>query len=66
MLNRQGIKPDLANVQSLGQYGFNMGENNDNVERMNRYYDEVITCTQDIRSILKDSTFKELATATFQ
>lgn len=34
--------PDLSHVTSLAQYGFNMGEKDDTVERMEKYYSKSI------------------------
>lgn len=47
-------KPDLTNVTSLGQYGFNMGEKNDNVYRMENYYKNVEDLTRQIRNKLQE------------
>lgn len=51
-INTNLQKPDLTNVTSLGQYGFSMGENNDNQNRLQRYYDNVENLVEQIRNKL--------------
>ena len=51
-INTNLQKPDLSNVTSLGQYGFSMGENNDNQNRLQRYYDNVENLVEQIRNKL--------------
>lgn len=51
-INTNLQKPDLSNVSSLGQYGFSMGENNDNQNRLQRYYDNVENLVEQIRNKL--------------
>ena len=53
-LDQNGIKPNMQNVTSLSQYGFGMGERNDNVSRMERYYQNVEDLTRQIRNKLQE------------
>lgn len=53
------IAPDLSHVTSLAQYGFNMGEKNDNVERMERYYTKSINLQQRIKDKLEEGVKTE-------
>ena len=53
-LDQNGIKPNMQNVTSLSQYGFSMGERNDNVSRMERYYQNVEDLTRQIRNKLQE------------
>ena len=53
-LDQNGIKPNMQNVTSLSQYGFSMGEKNDNVSRMERYYQNVEDLTRQIRNKLQE------------
>lgn len=48
-ITSETIAPDLSHVTSLAQYGFNMGEKNDTVERMDRYYNKSINLQQQIK-----------------
>lgn len=48
-ITTETIAPDLSHVTSLAQYGFNMGEKNDTVERMDRYYNKSINLQQQIK-----------------
>lgn len=41
-------------MTSLAQYGFNMGEKNDNVERMEKYYTESLTVQKRIKDKLEE------------
>ena len=43
------IAPDLSHVTSLAQYGFNMGEKDDSIERMDKYYSKSINLQQQIK-----------------
>ena len=53
-LDQNGIKPNMQNVTSLSQYGFGMGERNDNISRMERYYQNVEDLTRQIRNKLQE------------
>ena len=54
-LDQNGIKPpNMQNVTSLSQYGFSMGERNDNVSRMEKYYQNVEDLTRQIRNKLQE------------
>lgn len=48
-ITTETIVPDLSHVTSLAQYGFNMGEKNDTVERMDKYYSKSINLQQQIK-----------------
>ena len=48
-ITTETIAPDLSHVTSLAQYGFNMGEKDDNVERMDKYYTKSINLQQQIK-----------------
>ena len=48
------VAPDLSHVTSLAQYGFNMGEKNDNVERMEKYYTKSLTLQQQIKDKIQE------------
>lgn len=41
-------------MTSLAQYGFNMGEKNDNVERMEKYYRESLTLQRRMKDKLEE------------
>lgn len=43
------LAPDLSHMTSLAQYGFNMGEKDDTVERMDKYYSKSINLQQQIK-----------------
>lgn len=58
-INTNTIAPDLSHVTSLAQYGFNMGEKNDNVERMERYYTKSINLQQRIKDKLEEGVKTE-------
>ena len=49
----------MSHVTSLAQYGFNMGEKNDNVERMERYYTKSINLQQRIKDKLEEGVKTE-------
>lgn len=51
--------PDLSHVTSLAQYGFNMGEKDDNVERMEKYYEKSINLQQQIKNKLEEGVRTE-------
>lgn len=53
-INTNLQKPDLSNVTSLGQYGFSMGEKNDNINRLQKYYDNVENLVEQIRNKLNE------------
>ena len=48
------IAPDLSHMTSLSQYGFNMGEKDDRVERMEKYYNKSLTLQQQIKEKLQE------------
>lgn len=48
------ITPDLSHVTSLAQYGFNMGEKDDSVDRMDKYYSKSINLQQQIRDKIEE------------
>ena len=53
------MKPaDLSPVTSLGQYGYGMGEVNDNVDRQMRIWEEQAALQRQIKDILQDKTFE--------
>ena len=48
------LAPDLSHMTSLAQYGFNMGEKDDRVERMEKYYNKSLTLQQQIKDKLQE------------
>ena len=48
------LAPDLSHVTSLAQYGFNMGEKDNSVERMEKYYTKSINLQQQIKDKLQE------------
>ena len=48
------LAPDLSHMTSLSQYGFNMGEKDDRVERMEKYYNKSLTLQQQIKDKLQE------------
>ena len=58
-INTNTIAPDLSHVTSLAQYGFNMGEKNDNVERMEKYYRESLTLQRRMKDKLEEGVKTE-------
>ena len=48
------LAPDLSHMTSLAQYGFNMGEKDDRVERMEKYYNRSLTLQQQIKDKLQE------------
>ena len=53
-ITTNAIAPDLSHMTSLAQYGFNMGEKNDNVQRMEKYYTESLTVQKRIKDKLEE------------
>ena len=53
-INTQTIAPDLSHMTSLSQYGFNMGEKDNSVERMEKYYNRSLTLQQQIKDKLQE------------
>ena len=53
-ISTQTIAPDLSHMTSLAQYGFNMGEKDDRVERMEKYYNKSLTLQQQIKDKLQE------------
>lgn len=58
-ITSETIAPDLSHVTSLAQYGFNMGEKNDNLERMEKYYTKSINLQQRIKDKLEEGVKTE-------
>lgn len=52
--DQRKLVPDLSHLTSLAQYGFNMGEKDDTVERMDKYYTKSLTFQQQIRDKLEE------------
>lgn len=48
------LAPDLSHMTSLAQYGFNMGEKDNSVERMEKYYNRSLTLQQQIKDKLQE------------
>lgn len=53
-ISTQTIAPDMSHMTSLAQYGFNMGEKDDRVERMEKYYNKSLTLQQQIKDKLQE------------
>ena len=53
------IAPDLSHITSLAQYGFNMGEKDNSVERMEKYYTKSINIQQQIKDKLQEGVKTE-------
>ena len=53
------IAPDLSHITSLAQYGFNMGEKDDSVERMEKYYNKSLNLQQQIKDKLQEGVKTE-------
>lgn len=53
------LAPDLSHVTSLAQYGFNMGEKDDTVDRMDKYYSKSINLQQQIKDKLEQGVKTE-------
>ena len=53
-ISTRTIAPDLSHITSLSQYGFNMGEKDDRVERMEKYYNKSLTLQQQIKDKLQE------------
>ena len=49
---------DLTPVTSLGQYGYGMGEVNDNIDRQMHIWEEQAALQRQIKDILQDKTFE--------
>lgn len=58
-IQSNAVAPDLSHVTSLAQYGFNMGEKDDTVERMERYYSKSINLQQQIKDKLQEGVKTE-------
>lgn len=50
--------PDLSNVTSLGQYGYGMGERNDNIDRQMRVWEDQYDVQRQILDVVRDRTFE--------
>lgn len=48
------MTPDISHLTSLAQYGFNMGEKDDSVERMDKYYSKSLNLQQQIKDKLDE------------
>ena len=53
------LAPDLSHVTSLAQYGFNMGEKDDTVERMDKYYSRSLNLQEQIKNKLQEGVKTE-------
>lgn len=53
-ISTQQLVPDLSRVTSLAQYGFNMGEKDDTVERMDKYYTKSLNLQEQIKNKLQE------------
>ena len=53
------IAPDLSHITSLAQYGFNMGEKDNTVERMEKYYNKSLNLQQQIKDKLQEGVKTE-------
>ena len=53
------LAPDLSHVTSLAQYGFNMGEKDDSVERTEKYYSKSLNLQQQIKDKLQEGVKTE-------
>lgn len=53
------LAPDLSHITSLAQYGFNMGEKDNSVERMEKYYTKSINIQQQIKDKLQEGVKTE-------
>ena len=53
------IAPDLSHITSLAQYGFNMGEKDNSVERMEKYYNKSLNLQQQIKDKLQEGVKTE-------
>lgn len=58
-IRTQQTKPDLSHVTSLAQYGFNMGEKDDTVERMEKYYTRSLNLQEQIKNKLQEGVKTE-------
>lgn len=53
-ISTKAVTPDLSHMTSLAQYGFNMGEKDDTVERMDKYYSKSLNLQQQIKDKLDE------------
>ena len=53
------LAPDLSHVTSLAQYGFNMGEKDDNAARIEKYYSKSLNLQQQIKDKLQEGVKTE-------
>ena len=56
------LAPDLSHVTSLAQYGFNMGEKDNSVERMEKYYNKSLNLQQQIMTLIRSVCVKYRST----
>lgn len=52
--DERNLVPDISHLTSLAQYGFNMGEKDDSVERMDKYYSKSLNLQQQIKDKLEE------------
>ena len=52
--DERNLVPDISHLTSLAQYGFNMGEKDDTVERMDKYYSKSLNLQQQIKDKLDE------------
>ena len=55
----QNWRPNLQNLTSLSQFGFNMGEKDDSVDIMERYWSRQIDLTRQIRDKINEGLTSE-------
>ena len=58
-IQTNAIAPDLSHITSLAQYGFNMGEKDNSVERMEKYYNKSLNLQQQIKDKLQEGVKTE-------
>lgn len=58
-LTTQNWRPNLQNLTSLSQFGFNMGEKDDGVDIMERYWSRQIDLTRQIRDKINEGLTSE-------
>lgn len=58
-IQTSALAPDLSHVTSLAQYGFSMGEKDDSVERMEKYYSKSLNLQQQIKDKLQEGVKTE-------
>ena len=58
-ISTETLAPDLSHITSLAQYGFNMGEKDNSVERMEKYYNKSLNLQQQIKDKLQEGVKTE-------